>query len=72
MSQPWLLEDPASKHNFKCEVCQSTLELGNVGKGAVVKHSKSFETCAKFRKPKKFFGSYASLLDPTPPPLKKS
>ena len=41
MSQSWLLEDPASKHNFKCKVRQSTLELGNMGKGAVVKHSKS-------------------------------
>ena len=41
MFQSWLLEDPASKRNFKCKVCQSTLELGNMGKGAVVKHSKS-------------------------------
>ena len=41
MSQSWLLEDPASKQNFKCKVCQSTLELGNMGKGAVVMQSKS-------------------------------
>ena len=44
MFQSWLLEDPASKHNFKCKVCQSTLELGNMGKWAVVKHSKSILT----------------------------
>ena len=35
-----LLEDPASKHNFMCKVCQSTLELGNMGKEAVVKQTR--------------------------------
>ena len=35
------VRDPAIKRNFKCKVCQSALELGNMGKGAVVKHSKS-------------------------------
>ena len=41
MFQSWLLEDPASKHNFKCKVCQSTLELGNMGKAVLTKHIKS-------------------------------
>ena len=36
-----LLRDPISKHNFRCKVCQCTLELGNMGKGALVKHTKS-------------------------------
>ena len=27
------VEDPANKHNFKCKVCQSTLELEIWGKG---------------------------------------
>ena len=39
LSTVMAVEDPASKHNFKCIVCQFTLELGNMGKG--VKHSKS-------------------------------
>ena len=41
--QSWLLPDPdpMSKHNFRCKVCQSTLELGNMGRGALVKHTKS-------------------------------
>ena len=39
--QSWLLPDPISKHNFRCKVCQCTLELGNMGKGALVKHTKS-------------------------------
>ena len=38
LSTVMAVEDPASKHNFKCIVCQFTLELGNMGK--VVKHSK--------------------------------
>ena len=33
------VEDPARKHNFKCIVCQFTLELRNMEKG--VKHSNS-------------------------------
>ena len=41
MFQSWLLEDPASKHNFKCKVCQSILELGNMGKAVLTKHIKS-------------------------------
>ena len=27
------VRDPAIKRNFKCKVCQSALELGNMGKG---------------------------------------
>ena len=43
MFQSWLLEDPASKHNFKFKVCQSTLDLGNIGKAVLSKHIKSVE-----------------------------
>ena len=39
--QSCLLPDPMSKHNFRCKVCQSTLELGNMGRGALLKHTKS-------------------------------
>ena len=39
--ESWLLEDPKSKHSFKCNVCQSTLDLGNMGRGALTKHNKS-------------------------------
>ena len=39
--ESWLLADPKSKHSFKCKVCQSTLDLGNMGRGALVKHNKS-------------------------------
>ena len=39
--QSWLLPDPMSKHNFRCKVCQSTLELSNMGRGVLVKHTKS-------------------------------
>ena len=41
MFQSWLLSDPMSKGNFRCKVCQSTLELGNMGRGALVNHNKS-------------------------------
>ena len=39
--QSWLLPDPMSKHSFKCKTCQVTLDLGNMGRGALVKHNKS-------------------------------
>ena len=39
--ESWLLEDPKSKHSFKCNVCHSTLDLGNMGRGALTKHNKS-------------------------------
>ena len=39
--ESWLLADPNSRHSFKCKVCQSTLDLGNMGRGALVKHNKS-------------------------------
>ena len=41
MFQLCLLEDRASKHDFVYKVCQSTLELGNMGKEAVVKQTRS-------------------------------
>ena len=59
MFQSCLLEDPASKLNFKCKVCQSTLVLGNMGKGAVVKHSKSFKHVQNFESRK---SSLAAML----------
>ena len=39
--QAWLLPDPMNKHNFRCKFCQSSLELANMGRAAVVKHMKS-------------------------------
>ena len=39
--ESWLLADPKSKHSFKCKICQCTLDLGNMGRGALVKHNKS-------------------------------
>ena len=39
--QAWLLPDPTTKHNFRCKLCQASLELGNMGRGALVKHMKS-------------------------------
>ena len=39
--QAWLLPDPMSKHYFRCKVCQIKLDLGNMGRGALVKHNKS-------------------------------
>ena len=36
----WLVEDLPSAFYFKCTKCQCTLELGNMGKGAITKHIK--------------------------------
>ena len=36
--ESWLLADTKIKHSFKCKVCQSNLDLGNMGRGALVKH----------------------------------
>ena len=41
MFHSWLMEHTAGKRNFKCIICQSSLELGNMGRGALVKHCKS-------------------------------
>ena len=48
MFQLWLMEDTVSKRNFKCIICQSSLELGNMGKGALVKHRKSVKQKSSF------------------------
>ena len=37
----WVTEDPVSKGNFRCSLCHVTLELSNMGRNALVKHSKS-------------------------------
>ena len=36
--ESWLLADPKSMHSFKYKVCQSALDLGNMGRWALVKH----------------------------------
>ena len=59
MFQSWLLEDPASKHNFKRKVCQSALELGNMGKAVLTKHIKSVKHVRNFENRK---SSSAAML----------
>ena len=66
--ESWLLADPKSKHSFKCKICQCTLDLGNMGRGALVKHNKS----AKHIKNAEYFNSPSSrtLLSWTRPVTK--
>ena len=59
MFQSWLMEDTASKRNFKCIICQSSLELGNMGRGALVKHCKSVKHKSNLESQK---SSSASML----------
>ena len=45
----WVTEDPVSKGNFRCSLCHVTLELSNMGRNALMKHSskkhqQNFET----------------------------
>ena len=37
----WLIEDECSIFSFKCKKCQVTLDLGNMGRTAVLKHMKT-------------------------------
>ena len=75
MFQLCLLEDPTSKHNFMCKVCQSTLELGNMGKGAVVKHSKSVKHVQNFESRKTssaaMLASWTVAINLAPPPSQR-
>ena len=34
----WLVEDETDKHRFKCRICNSSLDLGNMGKRALTIH----------------------------------
>lgn len=36
----WILKDPSNERNANCKWCLSTIQLGNMGKGALDKHAK--------------------------------
>ena len=39
--EKWLMEDSSSNLSFRCSLCGTTLFLGTMGRGALIRHKKS-------------------------------